>query len=140
MDLKHAIRKGDYEIKYEKHRGMSILYWIQNPVDGLGECSKQIMVPKTLMGKFMKVAHDSIYRGRLEIKKTKDRIQTNIYGPGMQGDVTSFDRSCDVCQKTITKGSIFRVTLRDMPLIDMPFRRVAVDLVGPILSASKKRH
>ena len=55
----------------------------------------------------------------------------------MQGGVTSFCRSCDVCQKTTTKGSIPHVPLGDMPLIDMPFRRVAVDLVGPISPASK---
>ena len=53
----------------------------------------------------MKVAHDSIFGGRLEIKKTKDRIQTNFYWPDLQGDVTSFCRSCDVCQKTTAKGS-----------------------------------
>ena len=37
VDLKNAVRKGDYEIKYEKRRG--ILYRIRNRVDGLGECS-----------------------------------------------------------------------------------------------------
>ena len=45
VDLKDAVRKRNYEIKYEKGRG--ILYRIRNRVDGLGECSKQIMVPKT---------------------------------------------------------------------------------------------
>ena len=76
----------------------------------------------------MEVAHDSIFGGHLGIKKTKDRIQTNFYWPGMQGDITSFCRSCDVCQKTTAKGSVPRVSLGDMPLIDMPFRRIAVDL------------
>ena len=76
-DLEDAVRKRDYEIKCEKRRG--ILYRIQNRVDGLGECSKQIMVPKTLRRKVMEVAHDSIFGGHLGIKKTKDRIQTNFY-------------------------------------------------------------
>ena len=71
-DLKDAVRKGDYEIKYEKRRG--ILYRIRNRVDGLGECSKQIMLPKTLRRKVMEVAHDSIFGGHLGSKKTKDRI------------------------------------------------------------------
>ena len=94
VNLKDAVRKGDYEIKYEKRRG--ILYRIQSRVDGLDECSKQIMVLKTLRKKVMEVAHDSIFGGHLGIKKTKDRIQTNFYWPGMQDDVTSFCRSCDV--------------------------------------------
>ena len=68
MDLKDAVRKRDYEIKYEKRRG--ILYWIRSRVDGLGECSKQIMVPKTLKGEFMEVAHDSNFGGHLRRLKT----------------------------------------------------------------------
>ena len=71
-NLEDAVRKGDYEIKYERLRG--VLYRIRNRVDGLGECSKQIMVPKTLRRKVMEVAHDSIFGGHLGIKKTKDRI------------------------------------------------------------------
>ena len=98
------------------------------------------MLPKTLRRKVVKVAHDSIFRGHLEIKKTKDRIQTNFYWPGMQGDVTSFCRLCDVCQKTTAKESVPRVPLGNMPLINMPFRRVAVDLYGPILPACEKGH
>ena len=88
----------------------------------------------------MGLAHDSIFGGHLGIKKTKDHIQTNFYWLGMQGDVTSFCRSCDECQKTTAKASVPRVPLRDMPLIDMPFRRVAVDLVGPISPPSEKGH
>ena len=88
----------------------------------------------------MEVTHDSIFGGYLGIKKTKDRIQTNFYWPGMQGDVTSFCRSCDVCQKMNAKGFVPRVPLRVMTLIDMQFRRVAVDLVGPISPPSEKGH
>ena len=138
VKLKDTVRKGDYEIKYEKRR--NILYRIRSRVDGSGECSKEIMVPKTLRKKVMEVAHDSIFGKHLGIKKTKDYIQTNFYWPGMQGDVISFCRSCDVCQKTTAKASVPRVPLGDMPLIDMPFRRVAVDLVGPISSPSEKGH
>ena len=57
LNLKDA-KKG-YEIKLEKRR--DILYRIRNRVDGLGGCSKQIMVPKTLRHKVMEVAHDSIF-------------------------------------------------------------------------------
>ena len=137
-DLEDAVRKGDYEIKCVKRKG--VLYRIRNRVDGFGECSKQIMAPKTLRRKFMEVPHDSIFGGHLGIKKTKDRIQTNFYWPGTQSDIASFCRSCDVCQKTTAEGSVPRVPLGDMHLIDMPFRRVAVDLVGSILPPSEKGH
>ena len=90
VNLKDAVRKRDYKIKYEKRRG--ILYRIRSRVDGLSKCSKQIMVPKTLRKDLMKVAHDSIFGEHLGIKKTNHCIQTNLYWPGMQGNVTSFCR------------------------------------------------
>ena len=46
--------------------------------------------------------------------------------------MTRFCRSCDICQRTISKGRIPKVPLQKMPLIDQPFKRVAVDLVGLI--------
>ena len=58
----------------------------------------------------------------------------------MQSDITSFFRSCDVCQKTVAKGSVFRETLGDMPLIDTSFRRAVVGLIGPISPADGKDH
>ena len=39
VNLKDAVRKGDYEIKFEKRGG--ILFRIRSRVNGLGECSKQ---------------------------------------------------------------------------------------------------
>ena len=86
----------------------------------------------------MVVAHDSLFGGHLEVKKTKGRIQTNFFRPGLHEDVTSFFRSCDVSQKTVVRGSVPRAPLGDMPLIDQPFKRVAINLVGPIAPTSDK--
>ena len=90
----------------------------------------------------MGVAHDSLFGEHLGVKKTEDRIQTDFFWPGLHEDVTSFCRSCDVCQKTVATGSVPRAPLGDMFLIDPPFKRVAIDLVGvgPIARASDKRH
>ena len=88
----------------------------------------------------MGMAHDSLFQEHLGVKKTEDRIQTNFFRPGLHEDVTSFCRSCDVCQKTVARGSEPRAPLGDMPLIDQPFKRVAIYLVGPIAPASDKGH
>ena len=52
--------------------------------------------------------------------------------PGVQADTKRYCRSCDICQRTVPKGRVCEVPLEKMPLIDEPFRRVAVDKVGPI--------
>ena len=64
--------------------------------------------------------------------KTLSRIQAVFYWPDMGGDVARFCRSCDICQRTTSKGKIPKVPLQKVPLIDQPFKRVAVDLVGSI--------
>lgn len=40
----------------------------------------------------------------------------------------------------MNKGSVPKVPLEKMPLIDMPFKRVAIDLIGPISPPSKEGH
>ena len=47
-------------------------------------------------------------------------------------DLTRFCHSCDICQVTVKQGSVEKVPLVPMPLIDMPFKKVAVDIVRPI--------
>ena len=98
----------------------------------------QVVVPETLRKQVMALAHESLMGGHLGTKKTIDKIQTSFYWPGIYGDVVRFCKSCDVCQRTVQKGKVTRVPLEKMPIIDVPFKRVAVDLVGPIYPASDK--
>ena len=138
QDMKEEVNRGKYVVAYKKLKG--ILYRVRQRKDIPGETGKQILVPKLLRTRVMEVAHDSMFGGHLGVKKTEDRIQTNFYWPGMHRDVTSFCRSCDVCQKTVARGAVPRAPLGEMPLIDLPFKRVAIDLVGPITPASDKGH
>ena len=73
-------------------------------------------------------------------EKTADKIQSAFFWPGIQGDVARYCKSCDVGQKTVNKGSVPKVPLEKMPLIDKPFKRVAIDLVGPIGRPSEDGH
>ncbi|KAJ8027088.1 hypothetical protein HOLleu_32126 [Holothuria leucospilota] len=92
----------------------------------------QMVLPTQFREKVLEIGHEGIMAGHLGVKKTLDRIQTNFYWPGIEGDVRRFCASCDVCQRTFPKGRVTRVALGSMPLIDTPFKRVAVDLVGPL--------
>ena len=50
-----------------------------------------------------------------------------------------FCKSCDIYQRTIRKGRVRKVPLGKLPLIDTPFKRVAVDIVGPVEPRSDKK-
>ena len=97
-----------------------------------GNRLKQIVVPTSLREKVMRIAHDSIMGGHLGSGKTSERILSQFYWPNLYNDVVRYCQSCEVCQKTIPKGRIGKVPMQEMPLIEEPFKRVAIDLVGPI--------
>ena len=102
--------------------------------------SKQLVVAKGLQQQVMSVNHESAFSGHLGMKKTEVRILPNFYWPGLRQDVIRFCRSCDVCQRTINKGIVKKVSLGSMPLINTPFKRVAADIVGPIAPLSEAGH
>ena len=88
----------------------------------------------------MTLNHESAFSGHLGAKKTEVRILPNFFWPGLCQDVIRFWRSCNVCQKTVKRGSVKKVPLESMPLIDTPFKRVAVDIVRPIAPPSEAGH
>ena len=134
-----VVVRGQAEISFEAKGG--VLYRVyKHPYVNSGKPLKQVMVPVQLRSRIMALAHGSLMGGHMGIKKTADKIQSAFYWPGIQGDVTRYCKSCDVCQKTVNEGSVPKVPLEKMPLIDKPFKRVAIDLVGPIGPPSEDGH
>jgi len=101
-----------------------------------GQSTKQLVLPVPLRANVMKLAHESIMGGHQGISRTLDRVSSQFWWPGMTGDIHRYCKSCDTCQRTIAKGRTPKVPLGNVPLIDTPFKRVAVDIVGPIYPAS----
>ena len=99
----------------------------------------QLVIPVGFREKVLRLAHETLLTEHLGIKKTLDRVVSEFFWPGVCGDVARFCKSCDICQRTIQKGRVTKVPLGKMPLIDTPFKRVAVDIVGPIEPRSDKK-
>ena len=99
----------------------------------------QLVIPEGFREKVLRLAHETLMSGHSGIKKTLDRVVSEFFWPGVCGDVARFCKSCDICQRTIQKGRVTKVPLGKMPLIDTPFKRVAVDIVGPIEPRSDKK-
>ncbi|GFO01339.1 gypsy retrotransposon integrase-like protein 1 [Plakobranchus ocellatus] len=137
VDAGRTSQRGGNIVSFEKARGI-----VYRRYEDLGRNVdvKQVVLLKPLREYVMSVAHDSITGAHLGIRKTKDKVLSNVYWPGVDGDVTKYCRSCDVCQRTVKKGTVPRVPLEKVPLIDTPFKRVAIDLVGPINPPSEAGH
>ncbi|XP_042143921.1 uncharacterized protein LOC121834234 [Ixodes scapularis] len=103
-----------------------------------GDVGHQLIVPTVFRKTVMELAHDGIMSGHQGVKSTVARVAEEFFWPGMQGDVKRYIRSCDVCQRTIPKGTVKKAPMISMPIIEEPFHRVAIDIIGPITPKSSK--
>ncbi|XP_070173431.1 uncharacterized protein [Littorina saxatilis] len=125
------IQAGKGRVEFKMSRGILKRVYREKKV----ECS-QICVPRSLRKGLLKFAHDTPMAGHLGTKKTRERIWADFYWPGLCEDVRRYCQSCDRCQKVTPKGRVAKVPLGQMPLPNVPFEKVAVDLVGPIKPAA----
>ena len=102
-----------------------------------GKDFTQLIVPFKHRDLVLKVAHESILAGYMSTARTVSRVLAEFYRQGVQSDTKRFCRSCDICQRTVPKGRMGKVPLGKMPLIDEPFRRVPVDIIGPVSPVTK---
>lgn len=153
VDVMKQMQKEDVRISKlqvnQKRQSKNTVTWYEKNNDMLykfskcvktGRVQKQLVVPRGLIMNVMSVAHESPLAGHMGIRKTNSRVRSCFTWPGMDADICRFCRSCDICQRTISKGRVTKVPLGNMPIIEQPFERVGVDLIGPIHPKSERGH
>ena len=129
-DKSDTVVRGKSEYSFSVTDG--VLYRHYKRTDRSGTRTwQQILLPRQLRSTVMRVAHESLMGGHQGVNKTLRKVESGFFWPGVSSDVTRYCQSCDICQKTAQK-CLRRAPLAKMPVIDVPFRRVAVDLIGPI--------
>ena len=116
-----------------------IVYTVYYDMARGGATTRQVVLPESLRKYVMSISHDTITGGHRN-RKTREKITCSFYWPGIDGDVARYCHSCDVCQKTVIKGTVPNAPLQNVPAVDVPFKRVAVDLMGPIDPPSEAGH
>ena len=96
----------------------------------------QLVVPIKLRKEVLRIAHDGIMSGHFVVRKTTDRVLNEFFWPTVRKDFKLYCRTCNLCQKTAPKCKVSQLQLGKMQIIDTPFSRVAIDLVGPIFPAT----
>ena len=89
------------------------------------------MLPEKCRALVLRIAYDVPTGGHLGIMKTKDRILQCYYWPGAFQDITEYCKTCEVCQRSRGRRPT-RAPMMPMPLIQKPFTRIAMDLIGPL--------
>ena len=101
---------------------------------------KQLVVPFECRKTILRLAHDAPTAGHFSHRKTQMKVFEQFFWPGASSDITRYCRSCDICQKVSYKGKVKPVPLQSMPVMTIPFQRIAIDLIGPFSPPSEEGH
>ena len=101
-----------------------------------GEVVEQLLVPRPYISKVLFMAHSHLLGAHLGMDKTRERVLARFYWPGVKGDVVRYCQSCPECQRTAPRPTA-RNPLIPMPIIEVPFERIALDIVGPLPKTSR---
>ena len=110
------------------HQGLLCRRW--HPRDRPEEVIDQVVLPRSYRSNVLRLAHDVPMAGHLGRERTTKRILKRFFWPGLFQDVRKYCESCDACQRVAKKRE--KVPLIPMPIMDKPFRRIAMDVVGPL--------
>lgn len=91
---------------------------------------ERLVVPQGLREQVLKLGHSIPWAGHLGSKKTLDRIASRFYWPGLSTQVHECCQSCSICQLTGDRR-VPKFPLQPLPVIDVPFSQIAMDIVGP---------
>ena len=123
--------------KFFRHDGL--LYRRYSPPGTEAHSIQQLVLPTQCRPAVLKLAHNIPMAGHLGKKKTADRVLSRFYWPGVFRDIEDHCKACGQCQKT-SKKSTKKAPLVPLPIMDEPFKRIAMDIVGPLpRSSSGKR-
>ena len=104
-----------------------------------GEEVEQVVVPEACRESLLELAHSIPLAGHLGREKTVQRLLARFYWPTLYRDVAQFCKYCAACQKT--GGRRVKAPLIPLPIMTVPFERIAMDIVGPLpRSRSGKRY
>ncbi|CAM4631962.1 unnamed protein product [Lepidochelys olivacea] len=94
------------------------------------EVRTQSVVPRIHRRAVLKLAHDIPAAGHLGQEKTVARVLARFFWPSIHREVKEYCASCPDCQHAAPAG-VRKAPLVPLPVVGVPFERVAMDLVGP---------
>lgn len=116
--------------EYYKHANGIIMRKCQPETRLRKQVGDQIVVPQQYREHIILIAHDK--SGHLGIQKTKDRVTQHFYWPNINHDIKSHCQTCDQCQFMSKTKQSQKLLLRPLPIVDTPFKRVGIDIKGPL--------
>ena len=96
----------------------------------------QLVLPRSCRDHVLNTAHDLPLTGHFGIKKTVRTIQKHFYWPQMTREIKQFCRNCHWCQLAGHPRDKTIAPLVQVPIVEVPFSRVAMDITGPLIETT----
>ena len=127
--LRDIRRKCDaHEGPYIKQKGL--IYRSTRVLNREAE-THQLILPAPYREVVLRLAHISPLAAHFGRNKTTEYIPRHFTWPGLRHDVAEMCKRCQTCQK-MARGSFRKAKLVPLPVIEVPFTRIAMDTVGPL--------
>ncbi len=91
----------------------------------------QLLVPKSRREMLFQAAHCNPMAGHLGQATTLNRLMARFFWPGIHENVRRWCAACRECQLVNPPASP-KAPLRPLPLMQVPFERIGMDLIGPL--------
>ncbi len=91
----------------------------------------QFLVPKSRWEMLFQAAHCNPMAGHLGQATTLNRLMARFFWPGIHENVRRWCAACRECQLVNPPASP-KAPLRPLPLMQVPFERIGMDLIGPL--------
>uniref|UniRef100_A0A9J8C322 Gypsy retrotransposon integrase-like protein 1 n=1 Tax=Cyprinus carpio carpio TaxID=630221 RepID=A0A9J8C322_CYPCA len=95
------------------------------------EDTTQLLVPRSRREMLFQAAHCNPMAGHLGVTATLNRLMTRFFWPGIHENVRRWCASCRECQ-LVNPPAAPKAPLRPLPLVQVPFERIGMDLIGPL--------
>lgn len=99
----------------------------------LDNFTKELILPKLWRGNVLEMLHNDTVSGHLGVNRTRARLQSRVYWPGISKDIALWCQQCLVCQSRKRPQRKARGDLGQYA-VGIPMERVAMDLLGPYLN------
>lgn len=106
----------------------------------LDQVIHQVVLPKERRINVIKLAHEEPFGRHLGEEKMRKRINLSFVWPKMRREIDKFCKSREWCQLKTRSMVMDRVSITPIPREDTAFRRMTMDMVGPIEHASAAGH
>jgi hypothetical protein len=80
--------------------------------------------------RYLEFFHDRLDRGHFGFTKTFASMQSRVYWPTMNDDITNFIASCEICQRSKKHKDMNHGLLHPLPIPDERFQSINIDFAS----------